>query len=106
MGKLSTLALAAAGVGAYLVFSRKKTAKASDGSTILLSDKHKPIGVKDGEIDSVANYRIIGARRPNMTYMPVTEGAPPGIIGFPCTKTGAFTRNILQEGGRLFAEVK
>ncbi len=104
MGKLS-MGLLAAGAGAFYLFTRGKTVTAADGTKVKISSKHKPIAVKAGEDDQVANYRIIAARRPNMTYVPVTAGTPPGILTFPAT-TGLFTRNFVSENGVLMAEIK
>ncbi len=104
MGKFS-IGLLAAGAGALYFFTRPKTVKAADGTTVKISSKHKPVAVKTGEDDQVANYRLIAARRANMTYVPVTAGTPPGILTFPAT-TGLFTRNFLNENGILMAEIK
>jgi len=61
--------------------------------------------VTGGEPVTAESYRVIQARRSGMTYVQAT-GQPGGQIGFTPEKDGIFTRNTVQEGGILYAEVK
>lgn len=111
MGKLGTGAMVALGVGAVVLLggSRKKESKTADGRRVILSNNMKPARVKKGETVDVANYRIIASRRAGMEYMPVVQGG----VGLTLTidlsglsRDGTFTRNVVEEGVALMAEVK
>lgn len=65
-----------------------------------------PADVKVGEPVNVESYRIIQGQRSGMQYDPVTSGGIGGKIEFVPSKSGQFTRNFVQEGGQLFAEIR
>lgn len=55
---------------------------------------------------SAQSYRVIDQRRSGMQYQPVSGGALGSEISFTSSTGGLFTRNFLQEGGQLWAEIK
>jgi len=65
----------------------------------------QPAKVKAGELVSAESYRVIESRRSGMSYVQA-EGQPGAMIKFTPDRDGYFTRNTVQEGGVLFAEVK
>jgi hypothetical protein len=54
---------------------------------------------------TAGTYRIIGARRAGMAYVPAS-GAAGSALSFASPTSGTFTRNVLQENGMLLAEIK
>lgn len=66
----------------------------------------EPAAVKSGELLSVQTYRLIGAKRPGMTYSPASKGSLGGEIEFTATKSGMFTRNFVQDENGLSAEIR
>ena len=98
-GKRSWIWLGALGVGAYL-FLR------GGGGGDLVAPGMSPAAVAAGETISVeGHYRVLGSRRPGMTYDAVVQGSPPGTVTFLVSKGGTFTRNFVSENGKLFAEI-
>jgi hypothetical protein len=87
-------------VAAYL--ARKPIAAAAGAAYQLAL---KAIGVQGGQTAEAASYRVIAERRPGMSYVQAT-----GQVGGPLTFTpesdGMFTRNVVEEGGQLWAEIK
>jgi DNA-binding transcriptional regulator LsrR (DeoR family) len=65
----------------------------------------KAIGVQGGQTVEAASYRVIEGRRPGMTYV-AASGSVGGPLTFTPEQNGTFTRNVLQEGGQLWAEIK
>lgn len=64
-----------------------------------------PADVKAGDPVSAESYRLIQSPRANMTYDPITNGALGSLVGFTPSKSGKFTRNLVEQGGQLFAEI-
>lgn len=60
--------------------------------------------VNANEPVTAGTYRIITARRPGLSYVPVT-GSIGSVLSFASPKQGMFTRNVLQENSALYAEV-
>ena len=89
---------AAVAVGLWLFFKGKG---GSSSSVIVL----QPAAVKKGETITVETYRTLSARRSGMHYDQASSGAPGGPIEFVVGKSGNFTRNFVQEGGQLWAEI-
>jgi hypothetical protein len=52
-----------------------------------------------------ASYRVLRQRRPGMQYVQVSKGAVGSEITFTSAAAGKFTRNVVQEGNQLWAEV-
>lgn len=97
------LTIAAVAAGAYFLFLRKPGAAASAGANVNI--QMEPAAVKANEKVSAETYRIIQARRGGMSYAQVSEGSPPSVLAFTSPKNGTFTRNFVQEGGALWAEI-
>ena len=96
------LAIAGAvGLGLFL-WSRRGAA----GSGVDVVTEMDPVEVQGGETVSVETYRVIGARRPGMQYFPIESGGVGSAIQFSPGASGMFTRNFVQEGNQLWAEVK
>ncbi len=64
----------------------------------------KPTQGSEGQLASLATYRLISNRRAGMTYTPVDEEQDKLLV-FTMPKTGTVTRNVLVEGGRKLVEV-
>ena len=62
--------------------------------------------MKAGETVAVETYRVIEGKRPGMHYDPVLSGGNGSKVEFTVGKSGMFTRNFVQEGGQLLAEIK
>jgi len=62
--------------------------------------------VKAGELVSAGTYRQIAERRPGMTYVQVSSGNLGSVVEFTPTISGKFTRNVVQEGQTLWAEIR
>lgn len=65
-----------------------------------------PVAVKKGAYLGAESYRVLAKKRPGMSYALVEEGSVPGELKFEATKDGFFTRNMVQEGGQFWAEIK
>lgn len=78
--------------------------KTADGTKIVPGMKTAPVGAS--ELVSAGTYRQIAERRPGMTYVQVTSGNLGSVIEFTPTKSGKFTRNVVQEGQALWAEIR
>lgn len=76
------------------------------GGSDLVELAMSPADVKAGVPVNVESYRIIQAQRAGMQYDPVTGGGIGGKLEFTPSRSGQFTRNFIQEGGQLFAEIK
>jgi len=72
---------------------------------VALSEWLRPASVTKGESVTAQSYRVIDARRPGMEYAKV-DGQAGSPIVFKVPVTGDFTRNLVQETGGLFAEIK
>jgi hypothetical protein len=77
--------------------------KKGGGSSSLLV--LEPARVKAGESVAVESYRTIEGRRAGMHY-DQASGSPGGKVEFTVGKSGMFTRNFVQEGGQLWAEIR
>jgi hypothetical protein len=98
MPKRSTLALVlGAAVVGYFVFAKKKGATGAKG-------RLKTAPIRGGESVSAGTYRVIKTRRQGMTYVSA-EGQVGSELKFASPMAGKFTRNVVQEGGALWAEV-
>ena len=89
-GILPVLAL---GVGVYFLLGKKLGGKAVKGAP-----------VKAGEFVSAQTFTIVSKRTAGMAYAAATKSG--ALITFTPTVTGTFTRNVVSEGGRLWAEIK
>jgi len=97
MSKGSTLALVlGAAVVGYFVFG-KKNAPGAKG-------KLQTAPIRGGESVTAGTYRVIKSRRSGMTYVSA-DGQLGSEIKFASPMAGKFTRNVVQEGGALWAEV-
>lgn len=92
-----TLAVVAAAAGLLYLFSRGQ-----EGGVGL---DLKPVKVGADEMVSPQSYRIIQDRRAGMQYV-AANGSVGGEITFASPVAGMFTRNFVQEGGQLQAEIK
>lgn len=98
MSKGSTLALVlGAAVVGYFVFAKKQAPAGAKG-------KLKTAPIRGGESVTAGTYRVISARRPGMTYVSA-DGQLGSELRFASPMAGKFTRNVVQEGGALWAEV-
>lgn len=99
MANIKKLALIAGGVGLgiYLISKFGKRAVQATGL-------FAPAAIKAGEQVSASTYRVISARRSGLTYVPV-NGSVGGALSFSSSVQGQFTRNVINEGGQVFAEV-
>ena len=87
----------AVGVGIYLLTKFGKSAGRAVGL-------FAPATVGAGEQVSASTYRVIAARRSGLDYVPV-NGAIGGQLSFSSNVKGQFTRNVIQEGGQVLAEI-
>lgn len=95
-GTKTWLLIGAVAVGAYLLFTRK-----SGGSGKGL----QPAAVKQGEQVRAASYRVTRSRRPGLSYVAVEKGNVGAEITFTSPANATFTRNVVQEGNQLWAEM-
>jgi hypothetical protein len=65
----------------------------------------KPAPVGANEEVSADKYRLIAKRRTGMAYVEA-KGTLGGKLTFASPSAGLFTRNVVQEGSALWAEVK
>jgi hypothetical protein len=86
--------------GAAYLFTRKSTA----GSNVTLG--MEPVAVKAGVLVSAETYRVIESLRSGMVTAPITSGQVGGLVEFTSPVDGMFTRNLVQQGGQLVAEIK
>ena len=93
------------GIAAVAVLVLRKKGAPSSGANVVTSDKLKPAKIGRGEEVSAKSYRVIAARRPGMEYV-VAQGSPGAQITFASPKGGRFTRNVVREGSKLWAEIK
>lgn len=96
-GNKKWLLIGAIAVGAWMLMGGRKVT-AGDGMATL-----QPVDVKGGETVKAASYRILSERR-NLRYVQAT-GVIGGEMTFVPDKDGTFTRNIIQEGESLWAEL-
>lgn len=89
----------AAGMGLYLVSKFKGGFGGGKGSSKLAV---APVGA--GEQVTASTYRVIKSRRPGLQYVQAT-GTVGGDISFQSPAKGTFTRNVVQEGNQLWAEI-
>jgi hypothetical protein len=66
----------------------------------------KPAPVGANEMVSGTTYRLIAERRPGMEYTSLRAGTLGERIAFSSPVNGIFTRNLVLEGGVLWAEIK
>jgi len=97
-GKGGLLALVAIGAAAYFIFGRRGAPAAG------VAAKLKPAGVGANEAVTASSYRIIASKRPGMQYVQA-QGQVGGTLSFRSASAGTFTRNVVQEGGGLWAEI-
>lgn len=104
MGKSKFLipALVVGGLAFYL-FSRK--GGSGGGHDAAASGQLPPTHVGPGEQVTAGSYRIISAQRPGMQYVPAS-GAAGAALTFASPSGGVFTRNVVNQGGQLLAEIK
>lgn len=102
-GKRTLLVGGAAAIGAYLLYQSWGGA----GAQVNLSEQLAPVPVNAGDPVSATSYRIISNRRSGMTYDAATGvPGPQSPISFTPSVNGLFTRNYVQEGNTLWAEIK
>lgn len=94
------LAIGALIAGAAYLFMRGS----SKGSNVTL--EMQPAAVKAGQLVSAETYRVIESIRPGMVTAPITSGQVGGLVEFTSPVNGMFTRNLVQQGGQLVAEIK
>jgi len=92
------LAVGAAAVW-YFFLRQPSEGEGSQIQTVL-----EPADVRGGELVSAETYRLLQSQRPGMSYVPA-EGSLGGVMQFTPSKTGHFTRNLVQAGGQLMAEI-
>jgi hypothetical protein len=101
--KLSTIILlAAAAAAGWFLWRKYAAAQPSAGPTVQVA--LQPGAITLGQNVSADSYRLIAAKRAGMTYAQVS-GTLGSTITFIAPKTGQFTRNLVQVGGAIFAEV-
>lgn len=93
------------GGGALLLLLMSK--KSCDSGVPGIELKLKPVDLLPNDSVKTQQYRILANKREGMTYVPVT-GAPGEQISFSTgiDKKSVFTRNVVDSGGRLEAELK
>ncbi len=107
----------AAGVAAYLLFFREKSGggSAAGGPPPVPAGPNQaslgnPIWVGKNELVSTRTTKTTTARSSGYSYAPITNvsrnSAGEIIHSFRSPVAGYFTRELLQENGRLYAEVK
>lgn len=102
-GRRTLLFGGAAAIGAYLLYQSWGGADAQ----VSLSEQLAPVPVNAGEAAQATSYRIIANRRSGMTYDAATgTPGPQSPISFTPSVSGLFTRNYVQEGNTLWAEIK
>ena len=95
------LAVGALIAGAAYLFMRGGS---TTGSNVTLG--MEPAAVKAGQLVSAETYRVIESVRPGMKTAPISSGQIGGLIEFTSPVDGMFTRNLVQQGGQLVAEIK
>jgi hypothetical protein len=65
-----------------------------------------PAAVKAGEAVTAQSYRQIEAPRDGMQLAPITSGTIGSELAFASPVDGMFTRNVVSQSGKLFAEIK
>lgn len=94
------------GIGAAaLMLGGKKKAPATDGHTVVIGDHFKPASITKGKTYTIQNYRVLGSRRPNLQYVPVSDGTVGSDLTFVAPASGQATRNVTQEAGQTYIEV-
>lgn len=97
MSKGSTLALViGAAVVGYFILGKKTTAGGKG--------RLQTAPIRGGESVTAGTYRVIKSRRPGLTYVSA-EGQIGSDLKFASPMAGKFTRNVVQEGGAVWAEV-
>lgn len=103
-GKSGTLFLVGGlAILGYFAYKRGKTPQEKAGKANVIN-KLQPAQVKSGELVAAQSYRIISGRRAGMNYV-AADGNIGGEVSFTPSGSGKFTRNVVQEGGRLWAEI-
>ncbi len=88
----------AVGVAGYLLYKFAKPAVKA------VSSYFAPAAVTADQQVTASSYRVISARRSGMTYMPA-QGTLGGTLTFSPISGGEFTRNVINEGGQISAEI-
>lgn len=104
---LGGVGIVAAGAAALLLLGKRKYKAIIGGQnvTVLAADKMKYNRIPAGQPIAFESYRVIAARRPNMNYVKIVEGQIGGkLTSEPPAQGGTFTRNVISEGGVLYAE--
>jgi len=94
------LAFVAAGVAVWYFFLRSASTSNESGVQTVL----EPAKVKGGELVSASTYRLIQDRRSAMDYVPA-DGSLGSTLNFTPSRSGKFTRNLVQDGQSLLAEI-
>ncbi len=88
-------------VAAVLLLSKKAIVPANKPAP---GPTTKPAAVNAGETVSASTYKITGQRRGGMIYAPAQRQG--NMISFKSPVRGIFTRNVVQQGNQLLAEIQ
>jgi hypothetical protein len=98
------------GVAGFVYLSKKGYLKIGSGAGSgtgagpKLSPKLAPAEIAPSESVTASSYRVLQSRRANLSYVQA-QGDPGGLIAFASPAGGRFTRNIVVEGGQVWAEI-
>lgn len=95
------------GVAGFVYLSKKGYLQAGTGGVGLgpkLSPKLSPAEIAPSESVTAGSYRVLQSRRPNLSYVQA-QGDVGGLLAFASPSGGRFTRNVIVEGGQVWAEI-
>jgi hypothetical protein len=99
-------AIGAAAVAVVALMKRGASASTSAVPEIEITPSFTPAAVGANELVSVGKYRLIDRRSiAGLSYVPVTKGGWGETVEFKSPTAGKFTFNLIEEGGKLYAEI-